>query len=147
MKNYFFLLFVFFLTNMCVAQSILFSPKGEMDKPLPTIELVITPNNRNVVNKTEKRGKVRVYVMSVSYDNFISILKIVDLNNTQVSFDEKTNYSYGSYEIRYEKGNKQLSYIIITREKSSIFFKKLLSFTKPNDYLYQEFSELIRRLY
>ena len=117
-----------------------------MDKPLPTIELIITPDNETVVNMSEKRVKVRVYIMSLPYNNFMSVLKIVDASNTHINFDKKVDYPYGSYEVKYENDNNQFSYMLPANEKSLTLFKHLISFTKPNNYLYQELSELIKTL-
>lgn len=136
-KNNKFILFVAMYLSIltsCTSQKLVYEPIGIMDKPLPTIEIVLKNN--------QKSDNDKIFV--IDKDTFEKLL-----NYIQNQFDEKSNKfedEYGCYLITYHVGSKKYDYILNSKSKSVIFFSGQIDIIKSNKDLYQELEVLLKRL-
>lgn len=139
--------FLFFL-SVCKAQSIQYAPLGPMDKPHPHIEIVIAKTHEELALKgtfVKRKERQTIYKFFVDTNTFSDIKKNVIINKTTEKYEHGFDYEYGSYRIILSDNETETEYVLLSHKKSRTFFKKQLSLTKSNDWLYEELEELIQR--
>jgi len=125
----------FLILTSCSAQKLIYEPLGEMDKPLPTIEID--------VNQLQKSDNVKAFVLDTKTFNLL-----VNYTREQLgkSDNVKTEYEYGCYKVSYYVGSKKIDYILASKENSRNFFNGQKGIIISNQELYKELEVLLKRL-
>lgn len=148
MKYLFFLLIL--LSLEAKAQSIDFISYGDMDKPLPEIEILIDETGLNPCGDAYKKEKygLHSYRFYVTPGVFKTLAHFVITQDSKAISNkvEKPESDYGAYKVSYIDDGKTIEYFFESGKYSSIFFRKFLPLCKSNDWLYEEIAVLIKRL-
>ena len=142
MKNIIIVIILLF-TVSGFSQSIVFEPRGNMDKPLPTISLYISDNQKSEL--FEERDEFAFFYFLE--EKFFSVLKkAIDYRKTNNSTNVDSDF--GAYRIIYTdaNGKQALDFMLSSHKESYIFFKEILPLVSSNHYLHEEIEVLIRRL-
>lgn len=144
MKNLLFLL-VFLFTTVSHSQSIVFEPVGDMDKPLPTISVYISDNQKP---KLFEENDEFAFSYFLEEKSFSILKKTIDYRKTNNSTNIDPNYDFGAYRIIYTEANgkQTLDFILPSHKESYIFFKEILPLVSSNHYLHEKIEMLIQRL-
>ena len=130
-----------FIINSCVSQRIIFSPIGDMDKPLPRFEISANPNDS---------GENAYYLSTEAFNLLNNNIKI-HLNNCDSLVTDTVrrfwhSASYGSYEIIISTKRDNKVYFLDSYKKSHLFFEEQLPIFKENNDLYVSITILLNRL-
>ena len=128
----FFLCIFLSCSSECI---IIYEPIGEMDKPLPKIQLSNFTNN-SLDTKCFLLDNASLY----------SLCDFIENNIEKYEFDDLDKFEYGAFKIVViQKGNKK-EYILSTHDKSLKFFKNQNVFFKENPEISKEFTYLKKRI-
>ncbi|QEE50045.1 hypothetical protein FUA48_10765 [Flavobacterium alkalisoli] len=144
------LLLLLFISLTCYSQSFTFKHMGDQDKPMPSIEISVTPKDGTKKNIEKELSKSMEFYYTYYVDT--KTFAMISLYITDYKVNREDIFSaelpYGTYNVSYTSPDTKHynSLYLLGALKSKPFFTGLLPYLKDYKELDEAVNQVIKRL-